>query len=211
MIKNVVFDIGNVLLSFKPKEYLEKKGYPEKLIDEILAEIFYGSEWLAIDNGDITTGEAIEQIAERTSLSKDVISEMFDSRADILSPLEQNVKLLSKFKQEGYKVYYLSNFSSDLFPEIKNSYSFFNLFDGGIISAVVRVSKPDEAIYRLLIDKYSLIANESLFIDDLEINVKAAEKVGMAGICTYGSEDIWQMLKDSHFCQVLNFSTNFTP
>jgi putative hydrolase of the HAD superfamily len=196
MIKNIVFDIGNVLISFKPKEYLEKKGYPEELKEKILADIFYSPEWLALDNGDITIAQAIETIAMRSSLGKNEIAQIFDLLTDILFPLEQNVKLLSKLKQEGYKLYYLSNFTTEVFPKVQNRDSFFCLFDGGIISAHVKVSKPEEAIYRLLIDKYSLIADESLFIDDLEINVKAAEKVGMKGLYTCAAENIEPMLRE---------------
>ena len=190
MIKNIVFDLGNVLISFKPKEYLENKGYPEELKEKILADIFHSPEWLALDNGDITINEAIDIIAMRSELNKNDIAKIFDLRTDIMFPLEHNVKLLSKLKQEGYKLYYLSNFMSDVFPEIQSSYPFFSLFDGGIISSHVKVSKPDETIYRLLIDKYSLIAGESLFLDDLEINVKSAEKVGMKSLHTCGSEDV---------------------
>ena len=196
MIKNIVFDLGNVLISFKPKEYLEKIGYPEDLKEKILADIFYSPEWLALDNGDITIAQAIEIIAARSSLNKNEITKIFDILTDLLFPLEHNVKLLSKLKQEGYKLYYLSNFTSEIFPKIQNRDSFFTLFDGGIISAHVKVSKPDEAIYRLLIDKYSLIANESLFIDDLEANTKAAEKVGMKSLHTCAAEDIEPMLRE---------------
>ena len=196
MIKNIIFDLGNVLISFKTKEYLEKKGYPEELKNKILADIFYSCEWLELDNGDITPAQATEKIAKRSSLKESEIAEIFDLRTDIMFPLEQNVKLMPMLKQEGYKLYYLSNFMSDVFPEIQNSYPFFSLFDGGIISAHVKVSKPDEAIYRLLIEKYSLIAGESLFIDDLETNTKAAEKIGMKSLHTCGSEDIGTALRE---------------
>jgi len=195
MIKNIVFDLGNVLINFKPKEFLEKKGYPEELKNTILADIYYSPEWLALDNGDITLTQAIESIAKHSSLNKNDITKIFDMRIDLLFPLERNVKLLSKLKQEGYKLYYLSNFTVDIFSEIQSRYPFFSLFDGGIISSHVRVSKPDETIYRLLIDKYSLIAGESLFLDDIEINIKAAEKIGMKGLPTYGSEDIEPLLR----------------
>ena len=197
MIKNIVFDLGNVLINFKPKEYLEKKGYSEELTNTILADIFYSPEWPALDNGDLTLTQAIENIAKRSSLNKNDIEKIFDLRIEILTPLESNAKILPKLKQEGYKLYYLSNFTSDIFSEIQNSYSFFNLFDGGIISAHVKVSKPDERIYRLLIDKYSLIAGESLFIDDLGPNIKAAEKIGMKGLHTCGSENVEPMIREA--------------
>ena len=195
MIKNIIFDFGNVLINFKPKEYLKKKGYSEEMEEKILADIFYSPEWLALDNGDITLTQAIESIAKHSSLNKNDIAKIFDMRIDLLFPLERNVELLSKLKQEGYKLYYLSNLTADIFSEFQSCYPFFSLFDGGIISSHVRVSKPNEAIYRLLIDKYSLVAGESLFLDDLEVNIKAAEKIGMKGLTTYGSEDVEPLLR----------------
>jgi putative hydrolase of the HAD superfamily len=83
----------------------------------------------------------------------------------------------------------------DIFEEIKAGYFFFRYFDGGIISAEAKVSKPDGRIYEVLLKKYSLIPEESLFIDDLEINVKAAESIGMKGLCTFGSLGIFEKIE----------------
>ena len=102
---------------------------------------------------------------------------------------------LPELKKQGYKLYFLSNFPVDIFEEIKSGYYFFKYFDGGIISGEAKFSKPDKRIYELLIEKYSLIPQESLFIDDIEINVKAAEKTGMAGIVTFGSREISDLIK----------------
>jgi putative hydrolase of the HAD superfamily len=74
----------------------------------------------------------------------------------------------------------------DIFEEVKTGYYFFKYFDGGVISAEAKASKPDSRIYGILCNKYSLIPEECLFIDDLEINVKAAEKTGMKGLVTFG-------------------------
>jgi FMN phosphatase YigB (HAD superfamily) len=96
------------------------------------------------------------------------------------------VSLLPELKKQGLRLYFLSNFPGDIFEEIRSGYYFFKYFDGGIISAEVKHSKPDIRIYRALIDKYSLIPEESLFIDDIEVNVMAAEETGMKGFITYG-------------------------
>ena len=74
----------------------------------------------------------------------------------------------------------------DIFEEVKTGYYFFKYFDGGVISAEAKASKPDPRIYNILLDKYSLIPEECLFIDDLEVNVKAAEETGMKGLVTHG-------------------------
>ena len=87
-------------------------------------------------------------------------------------PLDQNVRLLPGLKKRGFRLYFLSNFPLDIFEEVKTGYYFFKYFDGGIISAEAKSSKPDTRIYEILMEKYSLFPEECLFIDDIEINVK---------------------------------------
>jgi putative hydrolase of the HAD superfamily len=105
-------------------------------------------------------------------------------------PLDPNVRLLSGLRKRGFRLYYLSNFPLDIFDEVRTGYYFFRHFDGGLISAEAKFSKPDIGIYKILIEKYSLIPEECLFIDDIEANVKTAEILGMKGIVTYGSLEI---------------------
>jgi len=197
MIKNVIFDLGNVLLNFRPADYLNNKNYTEDFTAKVLADIFHTKEWLLLDNGDISLKEAINSISKRSSLSEDEIARIFDFRVDMMIPLDQNVKILPELKKQGYKLYYLSNFPIDIFHEIKSRYHFFNYFDGGIISAEVRHSKPEKKFYEILLEKYSLSPGECLFIDDLEINVNSAHSIGMKGLVTYGSLEISEEVKNA--------------
>jgi putative hydrolase of the HAD superfamily len=190
MVKNIIFDLGNVLISFKPSEYFEKNNYPEAIKATILSDIFGSKEWLMLDNGEITTPEAIDAIAKRSPLNKEEIDHIFNLRTDLMFPLDQNVRLLPGLKKRGFRLYYLSNFPLDIFDEIKSGYYFFKHFDGGLISAEVKFSKPDVGIYKTLLEKYSLIPEECLFIDDAEINITAAEAIGMKGLVTHGSLEI---------------------
>ena len=190
MIKNILFDLGNVLISFKPAEYFEKNKYPENIKNTILSDIFESNEWLLLDNGEISTSDAIEAISRRSSLNKNEIAHIFNLRTDLMFPLDTNVRLLPELKKRGFRLYFLSNFPSDIFDEIRSGYYFFKYFDGGLISAVAKSSKPDVGIYKSFMEKYSLIANECLFIDDIEKNVKTAESLGMKGIATNGSLEI---------------------
>ena len=190
MIKNIVFDLGNVLISFRPSEYFDKKQYPENIKARILSDIFASKEWLMLDNGELTTAEVIESIASRSSLRKDEIAYIFNLRTELMYPLDQNVRLLPELKKQGFRLYFLSNFPADIFEEIRSGYYFFKYFDGGVISAEVKVSKPDNRIYYALLEKYSLAPEECLFIDDIEVNVKAGEAVGMKGLVTFGSLEI---------------------
>jgi len=193
-IKNIIFDLGNVLVSFDPAEYLIKKDYSGKIRNTIMNDIFHSPEWKNLDNGNITTAEAIDSIASKSSLTRDEIAVVFNFRTEIMFPLDQNVRLLPGLKKSGYKLFYLSNFPLDIFEEIRNGYFFFGYFDGGVISSEVKLSKPDVRIYELLLKQYSIKASESLFIDDLDSNVQAAVSVGMKGLTTFGESDISGML-----------------
>lgn len=197
MIKNIIFDLGNVLISFRPAEYLEKNNYPLSIRDVILNDIFRSREWAMIDNGSITTAEAVDILSVKSSLKRSEIAEIFDLRTDIMFTLEKNASLLPVFKRQNFRLYYLSNFPMDIFAEIKSCFEFFTYFDGGIISAEVKCSKPDPEIYRILSERYKLETSECLFIDDFEGNTKAAENLGMKVFYTAGSTDISDELKIS--------------
>ncbi len=114
-----------------------------------------------LDNGDLSTSEAIELIAADSSLKRDEIDEIFNLRMEICLPYPQNIKLLPELKEKGFRLYFLSNFPIDLWKLIRNGhnrkdYYFFSYFDGGVISAEVKLSKPDIRIYESLLEKYSL-------------------------------------------------------
>jgi putative hydrolase of the HAD superfamily len=195
MIRNIVFDLGNVLISFRPYEYLIKKNYPENIINTILSDVFGSPEWKMLDNGDITTCEAIDAISLKSSLKREEIAFVFTFRTDIMFPLDDNVRLLPGLKKQGFRLFYLSNFPLDIFDEIKDGYYFFKYFDGGIISSEVKLSKPDIRIFKYLLKKYSLKPFECFYIDDNETNVVAAETAGIKGLTTHGAPDISEMLE----------------
>ena len=197
MIKNIIFDLGNVLISFRPSVYFDSKNYPEAIKSKILPDIFGSKEWLMLDNGDININQAIDAISLKSSLKREEIAHIFSLRTDMMFPLDQNVRLLPGLKKQGFKLYFLSNFPLDIFEEIKTGYYFFRYFDGGVISSEVKFSKPDRRIYEILLEKYFLLAPESLFIDDIEINLKTAEGLGMKTLCTFGSEEISKELANA--------------
>ena len=195
MIRNVIFDLGNVLISFSPADYLKKKGYPEHIRSVILNDIFHSEEWTKLDEGVITTEEAIDSICIKSALKRQEIALIFDFRIDIMFPLDFNVRLLPALKKRGFSVYYLSNFHLDTFEVVSNDYFFFRYFDGGIVSSNVKLAKPDIRIYNLMLDKYTLDPSECLFIDDVEVNVQSAADAGMKVLNTFGSENISDMLE----------------
>ena len=200
MIRNIIFDLGNVLLSFKPEEYFDNNGYSEDSKRTIISEIFKSREWAQIDNGEINITDAIETISARSSLQTHEIAAVFNLRTKIIFPLAFNIKLLPVLKKHGFMLYFLSNFPDDIFDEVFNQYTFFKFFDGGIISARVKASKPDGKIFRIFLEKYSLTPEECLFIDDSEPNVTSAILTGMIGIHLRNPKELSGQIE-----KVLNF------
>lgn len=181
MYKNIIFDLGNVLLSFNPMEYLRSK-ISEERIQEVFKAIFQSEEWIMLDRGTITEKEAINNIIEKNSIYRDDINLAFEDWYGILKPIEETIKVLEDLKDKGYNIYYLSNFHELAFKEVSTNNSFFELFDGGVVSYEEKIIKPEEEIYRLILKRYNLAPNETIFIDDTKVNVEGAEKLGITTV-----------------------------
>lgn len=194
MYKNIIFDLGNVLLSFNPKEYLNSK-IGENRIERVFKEIFLSKEWVKLDEGTITEIEAIEAISLRNEEYREDIKRAFENWYDILVPIDEAVELLKELKEKGYKLYYLSNFHDIAFKKVKEKYDFFHLFDGGVISSEDKLLKPNERIYEVILSRYNLLPKESIFIDDMKINVEAAKEANIEGLVFENTNKLKEDLK----------------
>jgi len=189
MIKNVIFDIGNVLLNFEPKVYVQSKIIEDK-VEEIYDSIFKSEEWPMLDRGTISEEEAKANIINRKIENEDFINSVFENWYDILTPIESNVEVLEKLKEKGYKVFYLSNFHLAAFEYVIKKYDFFELFDGGIVSYKENLIKPEKEIYEKVIHNYKINPSETVFIDDMQENVQVAMKQGIKGIVLENTKNL---------------------
>ncbi len=132
-----------------------------------------------LDRGTIEEPMAIERIIERNAELSEDIKTVFKDWYSILVPIPKTVELLKSLKSKGYNIYYLSNFHDLAFKDVTNKNEFFNLFDGGVVSYEEKLLKPEEEIYKRLIERYNLIPEETIFVDDTKVNVEAAKKLGI--------------------------------
>jgi len=195
MIKNIIFDLGNVLLDFNPKVYVQSKITEEK-VEEIYKCIFQSEEWAMLDRGIISEEDSKANIINRNIENEKLINLIFENWYDILVPIENNVDVLKKLKQSGYKVYYLSNFHLAAFEHVTKNHDFFQCFDGGVVSYKENILKPEKEIYEKIIERYNLDPSQTVFIDDLIENVKAAMESGLKGIILNNSKDLRIELKE---------------
>ena len=194
-IKNIVFDLGRVLIKFEPKEYIEQ-NIPEEKREDFYNGIFGSTEWLMLDRGTLSYEDAKKIFKERVSGVDKQIDRLFDvDFFEILQPIEENVKLLPKLK-EKYNLYILSNFHQPAFEHIFKKYDFFRLFDGHTVSCYYYLLKPEKEIYDTLIDKFNLIPEETVFIDDSKVNIDACEKEGIRGIHLPDYTELKQKLEE---------------
>ena len=182
MIKNIIFDIGNVLTDFRWEGYLRDKGFEGEAFDRIAGATVLSPQWCEYDRGVWTDEQIIDAFIRNDPALEKEIHFAFDRMQGLVIPRAYAIPWLSELKERGYKVFYLSNFSKKAEVECAESLSFLPYMDGGILSYREQLIKPDQAIYKLLLNRYGLAAEESVFLDDVEANVKGAESVGIHGI-----------------------------
>lgn len=196
MIKNIIFDIGNVLLKYEPVEYLKTKNLTLEQVIEIHEQIFKSEEWIMLDRGTITEEEAKMRIVNRHLENEQLIHQAFENWYEMLTPIEDSVRVLKELKDVGYQIYYLSNFHLLAFEEVTNKYDFLNLFDGGVVSYQENCIKPEPEIYQRIVTKYQLQSEESIFIDDRLENIEAAQHLNFNTIHLQDPTKLQSKLKD---------------
>ena len=174
---NKAVDIGNVLLAFRPPEYLRGVGFGEKEVELYNGIVFGSSQWVDLDRGVIDEREAVAQLSAAYPDHARGIRQVFAGWYDMFTPL-RGIELLRELKAAGYPVYALSNFHREAFAHVRSKHDWFGLFDGMVISYEVHAVKPEPEIYRELIDRYRIDPRESVFIDDVKENVDGARPFG---------------------------------
>ena len=178
MIKNIVFDLGNVLLTYRPYEYLQTKIHDEAKVKELHKEIFLSDEWAMLDRGTITEKKALDIIISRNPGNAKLIDYCMENWYDLLQPIEDTVRVVNMLKENGCKLYILSNIHKLSYEYVVKKYDFFKLFDGSTVSYEEKALKPEPGIYERLIQKYGIDPCETLFIDDMKDNIAKAEELG---------------------------------
>lgn len=176
---NVVFDLGGVVFTWQPDLIIKSVFEDHETQEKVRSEIFAHPDWVELDRGILDRGEAIERGAIRTELSRSKISELMYQIPRSLTPIMDTVRLIHSVKRSGNKVFVLSNMHLASIEHIEQEYSFWDIFDGIVVSCRIHMVKPEEEIYEYLLNKYGLIVNETIFIDDTDINLNAASRFGI--------------------------------
>lgn len=182
MIKNIIFDIGNVLMPFQYRSFYESFGYEEEIVERLSKATAQSPDWNELDRGVLSYEEVLARFVQNDPGLKEIIPRVFVDLHDILDVYDYTESWIRQLKEAGYGVYYLSNFFQKADEDCKDMMGFLKLMDGGILSYRDKMTKPDRRIYALLLERFGLKAEESVFLDDTEKNILGAKEVGIQGI-----------------------------
>lgn len=182
MIKNIVFDIGNVLAGFIWQDFYHSFGYSDEIFEKLADATVRSTFWNEMDRGKLTDEELLEGFVKNDPSIEKELREVFQNVNGMIKRYDYAIPWIKELKERGFHVYVISNFAHKAHEECIDALDFLSEVDGGILSYQVQLIKPSPEIYRLLCSRYGLKAEECVFIDDLPKNVEAARKEGMHGI-----------------------------
>lgn len=195
MIRNIIFDIGNVLAHFRWKDYINER-FPEDMRQRVAEATVRGPYWDEVDRGQLPIQEIVRLCAALVPGYEKEIEAFFAEREQLVSEYAYSAGLIRSLKAAGYHVYLLSNYAGDLFAYAREHFRFIPLADGGVISYEIHKVKPEPEIYEELLLRYELIPEECVFLDDLPRNLEGAEKFGIHTILFTGYENALAKLKE---------------
>lgn len=201
MVKNVVFDIGNVLAGFTWQEFYRSFGFSEEIYEKLTSATIKSVFWNELDRGVLTDEQLLEGFIRNDPSIEKEIREVFQNVEKMISRYDYAIPWIRELKEKGYGVYVISNFSHKAYEECAKALDFLKEVDGRILSFEEKLIKPMPEIYRLLLERYGLEAEECVFIDDMDRNVEAAVKEGMKGIVFHTLDQVKKELEE-----ILTFS-----
>lgn len=179
MIKNIIFDFGGVLMDWNPRYFFKTYFNDDKKMEFFLENIAT-SHWNEEQDGGRTLADGTDIIVEKFPEWEKEIRAYYDNWTVMLkSDIPQNVEVLRKLSKTNYQLFGLTNWSSETFPFALENYDFFKLFnDKIVVSGTEKMKKPDPRIWEILLDRYKISAQESVFIDDNPANIIVAKNLG---------------------------------
>lgn len=178
-LKNIIFDVGDVLLEYRWKDMLVDFGLSEEEAQGLGLRMFEDPLWKELDLANRTEQEIIRSYQEKIPQYKKEV-EWFITHGEYMHVNRPKVwEKVHRLKEQGYGLYLLSNYSKELFIKHTKGASFIRDMDGMVVSYMIHQAKPSREIYEYLLQKYHLNPQECLFFDDREENVLAARKLGI--------------------------------
>lgn len=186
MIKNIVFDMGNVLVRYDAKKVCRYFMEDQEEMERVCTSVFVSPEWILLDMGVISEEEALKKMCDRLTtehekaMAKLCLEHWHEHCMWAFDGMEEVVMDL---KERGFGLYLCSNASLRLLQCYQEAIPGIRVFDGVLFSAEVKCIKPQKEMYQHLFERFSLKPEECFFIDDLPTNIEGAKACGMDGYC----------------------------
>ncbi|MDR2414259.1 MAG: HAD family phosphatase [Odoribacteraceae bacterium] len=178
MIKNIIFDLGGVVVEWNPARVLATFTGNPALVKYVSENGFFREAWTEFDRGTIDKEEFVREWARLSDSPVEDCNALLDHAKCSLDSIPETADLIEQLSRRGFRLYCLSNMSTDHYNYLKDR-PVFRFFDGQVISALEGLVKPERAFYELILERYRLTPGETLFIDDLERNIEGARKLGI--------------------------------
>lgn len=193
-IKNIIFDVGDVLLEYRWRDMLTDYGLSLEEAERLGQTMFSDPLWRLWDMGTVPDEEIIREYGQRYPGDGEIIR-WFMTHGEYMHVRRPLVwEQVHRLKEKGYGIYILSNYSESLFRKHTEGASFLEDADGAVVSYQIHIAKPSEGIYRYLLQKYHLLAQECLFFDDREENTQAARDLGIEAVTVLSQTQLLQEL-----------------
>lgn len=179
MITTIIFDIGNVLADFDWREHFAGFGYDDEMVERIAKATVRNPLWNEVDRGVMGQEELVDKFVANDPEIEQDIRKVLAYVGTMVVRNEYAIPWIQDLKSKGYRTLYLSNFSEKAESDCAKALDFIPYMDGGILSYQEKIIKPMPEIYQLLIDRYHLIPEECVFMDDTVANLTGAEKFGI--------------------------------
>ena len=188
--KAVVFDLGGVLIDWDPRHLYRKLLADEAAVEEFLATVCT-PEWNAeLDRGR-PFAEGVAELVERHPEHAAAIAAYHERWPEMVAgDIPGTVEVLAELRAAGVPLYALTNWSAETFAITRGRFEFLEWFDGLLVSGEERVTKPDPAIFQLLLDRFGLDPEETVFVDDSPANVAAARRLGIDAVRFTGHDQL---------------------
>lgn len=194
-IKTVVFDIGGVLIDWNPRHLFRKVFDNGEEMEWFLANVCT-YEWNLQQDGGKLFSVATAELQEKFPEYSDKIALYYGRWEEMLDgEIKGTVEIFRRLKSAGMPLYALSNWSHEAFPVAYEKYDFMKEFDGLVVSGYEKLLKPDHAIYRVLMQRYSVNPEEAVYIDDNKPNADAAAELGFNAIHFSSPEQLKKELR----------------
>lgn len=195
MIRTIIFDIGNVLTDFRWKEFFAEQGLTGVIYDRICRATVESQDWCEYDRGLLTDEEVLDRFVQNDPGIERELRESLQNVKGMVTLRDYAIPWVRELKEKGYQVLYLSNFSHKVEMQCSDSLAFLPYMDGGILSYRDHLIKPQPEIYELLLERFHLVPEECVFLDDTKKNLDAAEKFGIHTILYTDRESALEELK----------------